>query len=47
MASVKQRGKTYRITISLGFKSDGIIRIRKFTTFKPTIPKKGDKNGEC
>jgi len=35
MASVKLRGKTYRITVSLGFKADGITRVRKTTTFKP------------
>jgi len=35
MASIKLRGKTYWITVSLGFKEDGVTRIRKSTTFKP------------
>ncbi|GBU20175.1 hypothetical protein R80B4_00050 [Fibrobacteres bacterium R8-0-B4] len=35
MPSIEKRGKTYRITVSLGFKEDGVTRIRKITSFKP------------
>jgi len=35
MASIEKRGKTYRITVSLGFKEDGVTRVRKVTSFKP------------
>jgi integrase len=35
MPSIEKRGKTYRITVSLGFKEDGVTRVRKVTSFKP------------
>jgi len=35
MAAIKKRGQTYLITVSLGFKEDGVTQARKTVTFKP------------
>jgi hypothetical protein len=44
MASIEKRGSTYRITVSIDFKEDGVPHIRKVTsilknTKKPTTQK--------
>jgi hypothetical protein len=45
MATVRKRGNTFTITVSLGYKEDG-THVRKFTTFKPppnVTPGKAEK----